>query len=57
MTSDIRDVQINRGDSGAICEEIGDRLRISLGGEGDRLPLGLRLLIDRLAKAEIADPA
>lgn len=51
MTSNIRDVQINRVHSGAICQEIGDRIRISLGGGSD-LPPGLRTLINRLAKAE-----
>jgi hypothetical protein len=52
LTSDTRDIHINRLHSGAICQEIGERFRVSLGGEGDRLPLELRMLIARLAKAE-----
>jgi hypothetical protein len=57
MTHHIDDVQINRVHSGAICKEIGDRLRISLAGEGDHLPPALRLLMEQLAKTEAAGRA
>jgi hypothetical protein len=34
--------------SGAICEEIGDRLRINLTGELDRLPRHMTMLVEQM---------
>jgi hypothetical protein len=56
MTHRIDDVQIDRAHGGAICQEIGERLRISMGEEGDLSP-PLRLMIKRLAKTEVATAA
>jgi hypothetical protein len=56
MTNHIDDVQINRAHSGAICKEIGDRLRISL-TTGEDLPPALRSLMEQLAKTEAAGRA
>ena len=36
----------------AICDEIGERLRILLDEETDEIPQRLRLLIDRLAELD-----
>jgi hypothetical protein len=36
----------------AICEEVGERLRIQLGRETSELPPRLRLLLDRFAEQE-----
>lgn len=48
---DVRNaIQIDRGSSLAICNEIGDRLRIKLGGEHDPLPRHLAALVDRIAQ-------
>jgi hypothetical protein len=41
-------IHIDRACSAAICEEIGVRLRISLAGEPDRLPLRLIKLMDAI---------
>jgi len=44
------DIQIDRVSSAAICEEIGDRLRIDLTGKPDRLPQHMRMLVEQLAQ-------
>jgi hypothetical protein len=46
-------VQIDSGHCRAICDEIGDRLRIVLDKETGEVPRQLRLLIDRLAELDI----
>jgi hypothetical protein len=43
------DIQIDRVCSAAICEEIGDRLRIKLAAERNRLPQHMMMLIDQIA--------
>jgi len=45
-------VQIDSGHCRAICEEIGDRLRILLDREACEIPQQLRLLIDRLGELD-----
>jgi len=45
-------VQIDSGHCRAICDEIGDRLRIALDKEADEVPQRLRVLIDRLAELD-----
>jgi hypothetical protein len=45
-------LQIDSGHCRAICDEIGDRLRILLDKEAGQLPQRLRLLIDRLAELD-----
>ena len=45
-------VQIDSGHCRAICDEIGDRLRIVLDKETGEVPQQLRLLIDRLAELD-----
>lgn len=45
-------VQIDSGHCRAICDEIGDRLRIVLDKETGEVPQRLRLLIDRLAELD-----
>lgn len=45
-------VQIDSGHCRAICDEIGDRLRILLDKQASELPQQLRLLIDRLAELD-----
>jgi hypothetical protein len=57
MTHNIDDVQIDRVHSGAICKEIGDRLRICLTGAGVDPPPALRILMGELAKTEVAGRA
>ena len=44
--------QMDSGHCRAICDEIGDRLRILLDKEPDEIPQRLRLLIDRLAELD-----
>jgi hypothetical protein len=44
--------QIDSGHCRAICDEIGDRLRILLDKEAGEIPHGLRMLIDRLAELD-----
>jgi hypothetical protein len=46
-------VQIDSGHCRAICDEIGDRLRIVLDKETGEIPRQLRLLIDRLAELDV----
>ena len=43
------DIQIDHVSSAAICEEIGDRLRITLTGEPNRLPQHMMMLIEQMA--------
>jgi hypothetical protein len=45
-------LQMDSGHCRAICDEIGDRLRILLDKEPGELPQRLRLLIDRLAELD-----
>jgi hypothetical protein len=45
-------LQIDSGHCRAICDEIGDRLRILLDKETGEIPPRLRLLIDRLAELD-----
>ena len=42
------DFQIDRVCSAAICEEIGDQLRIILAGEPSRLPQHMTMLVEQL---------
>jgi hypothetical protein len=48
------DIQIDRVSSAAICEEIGDRLRIDLTGKPDRLPRHMRMLVEQIAQNDSA---
>ena len=43
-------LQIDSGHCRAICDEIGDRLRILLDKEAGEIPQRLRMLIDRFAE-------
>ncbi len=45
-------LQIDSGHCRAICDEIGDRLRIVLDRETGDIPQPLRLLLDRLAELD-----
>jgi hypothetical protein len=45
-------LQIDSGHCRAICDEIGDRLRILLDKDASEIPQRLRLLIDRLAELD-----
>ena len=45
-------LRIDSGHCRAICDEIGDRLRILLDQEPGEIPQRLRLLIDRLAELD-----
>ena len=45
-------LQIDSGHCRAICDEIGDRLRILLDKEAGEIPQRLRLLMDRLAELD-----
>ena len=49
---DALQLRIDSGHCRAICDEIGDRLRILLDKEAGEIPLRLRLLIDRLAELD-----
>jgi hypothetical protein len=44
------DLQIDRGCGAAICEEIGDRLRINLKGGPERLPQHMMMLVEQMAQ-------
>ena len=46
------DIQIDRVSSAAICEEIGDRLRIDMTGESERLPQHMRMLVQQIAQID-----
>ena len=45
-------LRIDSGHCRAICDEIGDRLRILLDKEAGEIPQRLHLLIDRLAELD-----
>jgi hypothetical protein len=45
-------LQIDSGHCRAICDEIGDRLRILLDKEPGEIPQRLRMLLDRLAELD-----
>lgn len=45
-------LQIDSGHCRAICDEIGDRLRILLDREAGEIPQRLRLLLGRLAELD-----
>jgi hypothetical protein len=47
-------LQLDSGHCRAICDEIGDRLRIVLDREAGQVPQPLRLLLDRLAELDRA---
>jgi hypothetical protein len=49
------DVHINRVHSGAICDEIGERLSAALGPQSNELPARLLALIDELVKVELRE--
>ena len=49
---DVLQLQIDSAHCRAICDEIGDRLRIVLDREAGEVPPRLRLLIDRLAELD-----
>lgn len=49
------DVQINRNHSGAVCEEIGERLLAVRGSQSTELTPPLLALIEKLAKADLRD--
>ena len=44
------EIQIGHVSSAAICEEMGDRLRINLKGEPDRLPQHMMMLVEQMAQ-------
>jgi hypothetical protein len=44
------DVHTDRVSSAAICEEIGDRLRIDMTGEPERVPQDMRMLVQQIAQ-------
>jgi hypothetical protein len=45
-------LQVDSGHCRAICEEIGDRLRILLDKEAGEIPQRLRMLMDRIAELD-----
>ena len=49
---DALQLRIDSGHCRAICDEIGDRLRIVLDREASALPQRLQMLIDRLAELD-----
>jgi hypothetical protein len=52
MSSQKALLQIDSGHCRAICDEIGDRLRIFLNREATEIPQRMRLLMDRLAELD-----
>jgi hypothetical protein len=48
------DIQIDRASSAAICEEVGDRLRIGLTGKPERMPQHMRMLVEQIAQNDSA---
>jgi hypothetical protein len=52
---DALQLHIDSGHCRAICDEIGDRLRIALDREASAIPPRLQMLLDRLAALERAD--
>jgi hypothetical protein len=59
MTSPVvrNDTQIDHVSSAAICEEIGDRLRINLRGEPVRLPQHMMMLVEQMAQNDYVSAA
>jgi hypothetical protein len=51
------DSQIDHASSAAICEEIGDRLRLTLARKPQRLPQHMMMLIERMAADHPVIPA
>jgi hypothetical protein len=51
------DTQIDHVSSAAICEEIGDRLRIKLKGEPNRLPQHMTMLVEQMAQNDYVSAA
>jgi hypothetical protein len=49
---DTLQLRIDSGHCRAICDEIGDRLRIALDKEAGAIPPRLQMLIDRLAELD-----
>jgi hypothetical protein len=49
-----KNIQIDRVSSAAICEEVGDRLRIGLTGKPERMPQHLRMLVEQIAQNDSA---
>jgi hypothetical protein len=49
MTIARNDTQIDRASSAAICEEIGDRLRVTLALKPHRVPRHMMHLVERMA--------
>jgi hypothetical protein len=45
-----KNIQIDRVSSAAICEEVGDRLRIGLTGKPERMPQHMRMLVEQIAQ-------
>jgi hypothetical protein len=52
---DTLQLRIDSGHCRAICDEIGDRLRIALDRETTAVPPRLQMLLDRLAELERGD--
>jgi hypothetical protein len=59
MTNPIarNDRQIDHASSAAICEEIGDRLRLTLARKPQPLPQHMMMLIERMAADQPVSPA
>jgi len=52
---DALQLQLDSGHCRAICDEIGDRLRIALDRDAGAIPPRLQMLIDRLAELDRAE--
>jgi hypothetical protein len=50
------DIQIDSAYCAAICEEMGDRLRIALTGEPNRLPQHMMMLVEQMAVDRLRQP-
>ena len=46
------DNEIDPVSSAAICEEIGDRLRVALAGAPDRVPQHMMMLVEKIARTD-----
>ena len=46
------DVQFDLGCSAALCEEIGDRLRVTLAGGPSGLPRHMMVLVEQIARTD-----
>ncbi len=57
MSQDPNGVQIDRIHTGAICKEIGERLRAALRGNPNRLPLHILNLTERFDSVERGNAA